>query len=154
MTYQIEMKSQPRRDLAVVKFRAPAAEVAQRIGAAFSAVHKHLSQAGVRIQGPAVAYYEPGPHEFAVSAGFVVPSAITGDGNVVPGQLPACEAAVTTHIGGYDSLPTAYEAIKSWMEAAGREPAEAMWEEYWSEPSTPPEKTRTDVFWPAKSRKP
>lgn len=149
--YQIELKIQPRRDLAVVKFRASVSEISQRIGAAFSAVHKYLSQAGVEIHAPAIAYYKPGQDEFDVWAGFVVSTAIIGNGNVVPAELPECEAAVTTHLGGYDSLPAAYSAIQSWMKATGREPAEVMWEEYWSDASTPPDKTRTDIFWPVAS---
>jgi len=153
MASHIELKAQPRRDLAVVKFRAQAAEIGQRIGAAFGAVHEYLSQAGVQIQGPAVACFT-GQGEFDVAAGFVVPFAVPGDGSVVPAELPACEAAVTTHVGGYDSLPATYAAIHSWMAAIGREPAEMMWEEYWSDASTPPERTRTDIIWPVKPRQP
>jgi effector-binding domain-containing protein len=145
------LKSLPRRDIAVVKFRAAVPEIGQRLGAAFGEVHSYLVRAGVRIAGPAVAFYKPGPHQFDVAAGFIVPSAVSGDGKVEPSALPACEAAVTTHIGGYDALPAAYAAIQSWMQATGREPAETMWEEYWSGPSTPPDQTRTDIFWPVKA---
>ncbi len=151
MAYRIEMKKQARRDIAVVKFSASEAEIAHRIGAAFGAVHAYLSHAGVPIQGPAVARYKPGPQRFEVEAGFVVPSPVQGDGNVVAAQLPECEAAVTTHIGPYSELPSAYSAIQSWFEANGREPSEIMWEEYWTGPETPPEQTRTDIVWPTKS---
>ncbi len=151
MAYRIEMKTQARRDIAVVKFSATETEIAQRIGAAFGAVHAYLSRAGVPMQGPAVARYKPGPQRFEVEAGFVVPSAIPGDGNVVPAELPGCDAAVTTHVGAYSELPSAYSAIQSWFEANRRQPAEIMWEEYWSGPETPPEQTRTDIVWPVKS---
>jgi effector-binding domain-containing protein len=120
----------------------------QQIGAAFGAVQAYLVRAGVPVAGPAVGRYRSGPPEFDVAAGFIVPSAIPGDGHVVPDELPECDAAVTTHIGGYDALPAAYAAIQSWMQANGREPADAMWEEYWSGPSTPPTQTRTDIVWP------
>jgi effector-binding domain-containing protein len=151
MTYQIELKSQPRRDLAVVKFRSSVADIGPRIGAAFGAAHAYLVQAGIQVQGPAIAVYTPGGQEFEIAAGFVVPAAVEGDGNVVPAELPACDAAVTMHMGSYESLPAAYTAIQSWMAANGRVPSETMWEEYWSGPSTPPDQTRTDIVWPVKA---
>jgi effector-binding domain-containing protein len=151
MAYQIELKTQARRDIAVVKFSASEAEIAQRIGAAFGAVQAYLARAGFPMQGPAVARYTLGPERFDVASGFIVSSPIQGDGNVVPDELPECDAAVTNHIGAYSELPAAYSAIQTWMRANGREPAEFMWEEYWSGPSTPPEQTRTDVVWPVKS---
>ena len=40
-----------------------------------------------------------------------------------------------------------YEAVLSWIRAQGREPGDLMWEEYFSEPTAPPEQTRTDVYW-------
>jgi len=150
MQYDIILKHQPRRSVAVVKFRATVAEMGQRIGAAFEEVSNYLVQSGALFQGPAVAYFIPGPSDFDVSAGFVVSAAISGDGNVVPAELPECDAVVTTHLGGYDTLPAAHEAMQSWMRANGHEPSEEMWEEYWSDPSTPPEQTRTDIVWPVK----
>lgn len=152
MSYRVESRSQPRRDLAVVKFSAAAPEVAQRIGAAFGAVQAYLAKAGVQSEGPAIGVYTPGPERFEVAAGFVVQAAVPGDGNVMPSELPACEAAVTTHVGSYASLPAAYEAIQSWMRENRREPSEVMWEEYWSGPKTPEEEARTVVVWPVKAR--
>jgi effector-binding domain-containing protein len=148
--YQIELRTLPRRELAVVRFRASVAEIGQKIGPAFGLVQQYLAGAGIPIEGPAVAMYQPSEDGFAVSAGFVVPTTIPGDGKVMPAELPACQAAVTTHLGSYADLPVAYAAVQSWMAETDREPGEVMWEEYWSDATAPAETTRTDVFWPVK----
>lgn len=150
MGYQIELRSLPRRDLAVVAFRASMAEIGQKIGPAFGLVHQYLAAAGIPVQGPAVAVYQPSGNGFAVSAGFVVPTAIPGDGKVIPAELPACQAAVTTHLGSYGDLPAAYAAVRAWMDETDHEPGDVMWEEYWSNAAAPAATTRTDVFWPVK----
>ena len=61
--------------------------------------------------------------------------------------------ATTTHVGPYEALPQAYEAIQAWMQREGREPANhVMWEEYVTGPETPSAQTRTIVYWPLKPR--
>lgn len=44
--------------------------------------------------------------------------------------------------------------IRAWMRENGHEAAAggATWDEYWSEPSTPPSETRTVVIWPLAAR--
>ena len=78
---------------------------------------------------------------------------VEGDGNVVPYELPACEAATTTHIGSYGALGDAYAAIEAWMKDNRREPlGNIMWDEYWSGPEVPEDQARTEVFQPLKAR--
>ena len=154
MTYRVELKDQTRRDVAVVCFRATASDMGRHMGTALGTVYEHLVRAGVKSQGLAVAIYRSTGVEaqFDVRVGFVVPSAIRGDGHVVPAELPECEAAVVLHVGPYDRLHFAYDAIRSWMAETGYEPTELMWEEYFSPPPTPPAKMRTQVVWPVRPR--
>jgi effector-binding domain-containing protein len=78
---------------------------------------------------------------------------VEGDCHVVAVELPAGEVACTTHIGPYEGLPQAYEAIEAWMKQHGREAAgSTIWEEYLTGPETPPEQTRTDIYGPLKPR--
>jgi effector-binding domain-containing protein len=144
----VERKHLPARHLAVTRFRASFTEIGKRIGSALTAVHQALVAQGIRVQGPAIAVYHKQGDGFEIAAGFEVANPIVGSAEIEPAELPACEAVVTTHMGDYADLPAAYDAMRAWMTANGREPAETMWEEYWSDPSTPPDRTRTDVFWP------
>jgi effector-binding domain-containing protein len=153
MNYEVQVRHSERRHIAAVRFRARVEEIGARMGEALSAVEAYLTAAGVPLEGPAVAVYEPeGEGQFDVAAGFPVQEPIEGDGHVVPVELPEGDVAVTTHTGPYDRLSQAYEAIQAWMREHGHEPAISMWEEYYSPPDTPPSETRTDVFWPLKPR--
>jgi effector-binding domain-containing protein len=52
------------------------------------------------------------------------------EGEVVFKETPAGEVAITTHIGGYDKLAAAHQAIHSWRAATGRRFAACSWEIY------------------------
>jgi effector-binding domain-containing protein len=155
VSYEIEVKHVDPRPFAAVRFRATVAEMPQHIGEAFGAVMAYLQRIGAPPDGPAVARYDiVAEGDFEVAAGFYVPSPIEGDGHVVPVELPAGDVARTTHIGPYEGLPQAYEAIEAWMKQNDRESAgSTMWEEYLTGPETPPEQTRTEIYWPLKPRR-
>jgi effector-binding domain-containing protein len=152
MSHKIEIKHVPAMHTAQTHFRARPEEMAAQFGTSFGKVAEYLTQAGVPFDGPAFARYVSHDDEgFEVDAGFVVPAAVAGKGEVSGGELPATEAAVTTHMGTYDSLTEAYTAIETWAKEHGRELDEPMWEFYFSGPETPPAETRTDVVWPLKA---
>jgi effector-binding domain-containing protein len=150
MDYEVRVRTVPARSMAAMKFRSTVAELPSRMKTVFGAVMGYMSKAGICPSGPAVTLYDQVTDDvFDVTAGFYVPSAIPGDQNVVAGVVPAGEVATTTHLGPYDGLPQAYQALQDWMRAHGRKPAgTAMWEEYLTGPETPPNQTRTDIFWP------
>jgi effector-binding domain-containing protein len=152
MAYDVQLVIAPERHLAVAEFDATEAEMPQKIGAAFGAVAEYLGRNGMEMSGPAVARFTITDEGFDVSAGFEVASEIEGDGYVVPLDLPAGEVATVTHLGSYETLEAAYDALRAAVEGLGRELDDAapMWEEYRSPPETPPEETKTVVFWPLK----
>jgi effector-binding domain-containing protein len=148
MAYEIEVKTLTKHDVAAVKFRAAVSELPQHMGPAFGAVLEYLARNGIQPEGPAVASYVPLPDNvFDVAAGFLVAAPIEGDGHVVKVELPAAEVVTTEHVGPYEGLPQAYQAIQGWLQREGREPGELMWEEYLTGPETPPAETRTIVYW-------
>ncbi|MFC6285945.1 GyrI-like domain-containing protein [Nocardioides sp. GCM10027113] len=145
----MEFTQEPVRHLAVAQFEADLPRMGEQMGQAFGRVAGFLERTGVRPLGPAVGHYDVRPDGMTVSAGFVVEQAIEGDGTVVPLDLPAHEAATGVHIGSYDDLPAAYDALHVAAEARGRHLDETlMWEEYLTGPDRPPEEMRTIVHWP------
>lgn len=142
--------TQPRQ-LAVTMNQGTTADIGPIVSLAFGTVVEHLARMGCQPHGPAVARYtRRDDGSFDLAAGFPIDEAITGDGVVEPLTLPAAEVATTTFLGAYDDLPLAYDRLRTGVIELGRRLDEAapMWEEYWSEPTAPPEDTRTDIFWP------
>lgn len=150
MSHEIRLEQLSRRDTAQVHFRASEQELPGKFGQVFGEVGSYLGRNGIPFEGPAFASFVRDGDQFEVNAGFLVPGPIPGDGHVVAGELPACEALVTLHIGPYDSAVEAYDDLHAWAREHGRELAEPMWEYYMSDPATPPAEVRTEVFWPLK----
>ena len=82
-----------------------------RFGAAFGKVSAYLASHGVQPDGPAIALYRRSGEGFEVEAGFYAPPFLPPGDGVSVVELPAGEAVVTVHIGPYETLSEAYEAI-------------------------------------------
>jgi effector-binding domain-containing protein len=138
------------RRLAVVHYEARPEDIGSKAGDAFRRVADHLARLGVPIAGPAVSVFEAAEDAFSVTSGFVVESDVEPGEGVEPFRLPEVEVATTTHVGPYEELVKAYDALGRGAAAHGRRVDDTgpMWEEYWSGPETPPADTRTVVFRP------
>ncbi|MEI5584822.1 MULTISPECIES: GyrI-like domain-containing protein [unclassified Agromyces] len=154
MTHDVSITAVPERHVAVVRTSTTFADIPAFMPTAFERVAAHLGPLGLLGDGPAAAKYadmDPAGGRVTVSAGFVVPEPIAGDGTIVPDVLPAGEVATTTHVGPYATVSEAYDAIAAAAALHGRELDEStMWEEYWSPPGTPDDQTRTVVSCPLK----
>jgi effector-binding domain-containing protein len=148
--YDITFTHESGRRLAVTCYQARPEEIGPKAGKAFAAVAAHLGRARVPMTGPAVSCYTMGPQVFEVASGFVVGEDFEPGDGVEPYRLPPCEVATTTHVGRYEDLGKAYEALREGVAAQGRRLAEdgIMWEEYWSPPGTPADQTKTVISWP------
>jgi effector-binding domain-containing protein len=149
MAHEIKVVNEPRRLTAETRFEGRPEDFPPKFQQAFGQVAGYLGARGVPFDGPAFAWYHPRPDgSFEVRAGFYVGREFAPADGVAFGELPQAEAAVTTHIGSYESLHEAYEDIQRWAGESGRLLGEVMWEEYLDGPEVPPEKTRTRVVWP------
>jgi effector-binding domain-containing protein len=154
MGYDVRIDREGGRHLAVRSFEAAPEEMGQHQPAAFGAVAGYLARMGIPITGPPVSRYERADGgRFRVSSGFVVEGDFAAGDGVEHQQLPECEVGTTVHVGPYEKLGEAYDALRQGVQEARREVDEsgAMWEEYITGPDTPPDQARTVVSWPVRA---
>jgi effector-binding domain-containing protein len=129
---------QPRK-LAAVRREVEAGQVGAAWRGALDQVWKFLgTQPGLRTDGHNIfLYHHPAERHLPMSVDFGVE--VTRDfapsGEVRPAQTPAGETAVAVHVGSYDRLNEAYDAIHAWAKAHNRAFAGLSWEIYgdWSD---------------------
>ncbi|HEX2849696.1 MAG TPA: GyrI-like domain-containing protein, partial [Acidimicrobiales bacterium] len=154
MTYEISTVHLDEQPVAVVSARVDVAGIGEWIGRAIGDVMAAVAAAGGAIAGPPFArYHLVSPGHFDVTAGFPLaaplPQAAAGTGSRVKAStLPGGEAATVWHIGPYDAMVPAYEAIGAWLGEKHLDADGDAWEVYFSEPTTPPATWRTQIVQP------
>lgn len=104
---------------------------------------------GLRTDGHNCFLYRQPAHRDAamdIDFGVQVIRPFEGEGEVICTQTPAGEVAMTTHVGSYDKLSAAHNAIHSWRAATGRPFGGYSWEIYgdWTDDPT---KLETQVIY-------
>ena len=77
---------------------------------------------------------------------------VEGKDRVKSTELPAGKAAVTWHVGSYDTVVKSQARLAHWLKAQSLQPDGGHWEVYWTDPGIEPDpaKWRTRIFWPVK----
>jgi len=93
---------------------------------------------GLRTDGHNIfLYHHPASRDapMDVHFGVEVVRAFEREGEVAPAETPAGEIATAVHVGGYDQLHRAHDAIHAWRAQTGRTFAGMSWEIYgdWSD---------------------
>ena len=133
--------------------RCAHAEIAQTLGKLLPAVFEHAMKNGIEFTSPPTTLYSDwGPGKVTLAAGMMVKSASATDDFMVD-ELPACEALVTIHHGGYDSLHEAHAAIEEHLESQGLNKAGDVREVYLTDPGEVPDPKdwRTQLVCPVKT---
>jgi effector-binding domain-containing protein len=150
MPYQCNMREVKAQPILSVRGRTSAATLASTIGEYLREVGRYVNGAGGKVAGPVFTrYHQRAGDDIELEAGVPVDRALPGDQRVQPGELPAGLAATTLHVGPYDQLPAASEALAAWVAQNGREPAGPPWEFYLNDPAkTAPAEWKAEVLQP------
>jgi effector-binding domain-containing protein len=148
-----EVKVGPRGTEIVVSKRMPVrlSEIGPAMGAAFGEVYGFLGARGVDPHGPPFVIYHGAPSgddPFDIEICAPVVRETEAPAGWQTQVLPAGLFATLLHVGPYDTIGAAYEAVAAWVDAHGMAFAGPPREVYLSEPSTPPDQVRTIVEWP------
>ena len=151
LAYEIQTKELEPQTVVSVRARCGWSEIGETLGEMLPEVWKYIRRQGVYPTGPPFALYH-GFDEDAVDieGGMPVETTLPGEGRVVSGQIPGGPVASTVHIGPYEKLVEAYDALHIWLREQGKEIAGARWESYLTDPGKVPNpaKWKTELFWP------
>lgn len=151
MTYEITRREVP--DLAIVSMRErlPVAELPAFFGRAWGRLYGYLQRLGVTPTGePFAMYHAFGPDDIDIEACVPHIGEIPATDTIASRVLPATAVAETLHVGPYDGLAGAYEALTAWVAEEGFEPVGPHREIYLNEPGpdVPPSTYRTVIQLP------
>jgi effector-binding domain-containing protein len=152
MEYRCELLDRPAQPALVIRTRAPVQSLPQVVGQAYGAILQYAGRLGFQPSGaPFVAYYNMDMADLDMEIGFPFEQKPEGEGNVLAGEIPGGKAAACLHVGPYDQVGAAYEALQEWMQANGCVPAGVAYEFYLNDPgTTPPAELQTQVVFPLK----
>ncbi|WP_165550209.1 GyrI-like domain-containing protein [Kribbella speibonae] len=106
-------------------------EIRDRFDVAFSCVAGYLHRHGVAACGFPFSRDHLCPDgTYRVEAGFPVRSEIEGDGEVLPSSLPGGQVVVARHVGSYEDVADAYQAVDDWLKAEHAVRSGDAWEVY------------------------
>ena len=146
MHYEITTTRVDARPIASIDVHATPDELDALIPGLLDEVWEHLKGIGLDRQSHnVVIYYDAEVH---LEAGIEVPgdSGFEGEGRIERSSTPAGLAARTVHIGPYEQLSEAHEALRSWCADKGYHTVGPVWEVYgeWTDDTS---KLRTEVFY-------
>jgi effector-binding domain-containing protein len=134
MSYQIVTKNVSAQPLVAVRRRALSRDVGRIWKPALDLVWDFLRRhEGLRTGGHnCFVYHHPAQRDTAMDIDFGVQviRPFEAEGEIICTETPAGKVAMTTHVGSYDKLAAAYDAIHAWRAATNRTFGGCSWEIY------------------------
>ena len=113
MEYKIKILEEEDQPTLTMRETRSIEKLPEFFGKAFGGVMAYLQELGEEPTGmPFGAYYNLDMSALDVEAGFPVAKEIPGKGDVRASTIPAGTFISTVHIGSYDSMEPAYDALK------------------------------------------
>jgi len=152
MTYQCQVGDRGAQPTLVVRKRASVQQMPQILGQAWGAIIQYAGRNGTAPAGPPfVGYHNMDMQDLDLEIGFPFPKSLSGEGEVQAGELPGGKAAECLHVGPYDKIAAAYEAMQKWLDENGHTPTGIAYEFYLNDPQTTrAEELQTQVVFPLK----
>jgi effector-binding domain-containing protein len=142
--HQVVIQQVAAQTTAVIRFRAAKSELSKVVPAACGEVWSFARAANLPRPGRHIALYLDDAINLEV--GVEMPAAFVGNDRVVCSTTPAGTVATVVHMGPYNRLHEAHDAIRKWCSMNDHALAGPNWEVYghWSDN---PAQVRTDVFY-------
>jgi effector-binding domain-containing protein len=153
MGYQIQTRTVSAQDVMSIRVQCHVAELGAMLAEILPEVWRYCRKSGIAPSGPPFTRYHSFDNEKVdIEGGLPVPKPLPAEGRITPGRLPSGEVATTVHMGPYDKLPDAHDALHVWLREHRRDSAGPQWEVYWTDPGLEPDpsKWKTELIWPIK----
>jgi effector-binding domain-containing protein len=152
MAYQIQLIERPAQPALSVRFRAPVQDLPRHFERIYGSIVQYLTELGEMPTGaPFAGYYNMDMQDLDVEAGFPVTGPLPGRGDIRPGALPGGKVVTCLHVGPYDAVGPAYDAMGRWIKDNGYEAAGVCYERYLNDPrEQPPQQPMTEIEMPLK----
>lgn len=151
MPYDIEVKQLVPQPMVSIRTQCHAAEIGATLREILPEVARYLERMGVKPAGPPFTrYHGIENNRVDIEGGLPVAEAVAGEGRVSSGELPGGTVATTIHVGPYEKLPEAHDALDAWIHEQNKASAGPQWESYWTDPGKEPDpdKRKTELLWP------
>ncbi len=131
MAYEILTANLPASEAVAIRAELPMSEMQGFFNEAFLELSEAIRKAGATPVGPPfVRYYAMTPERVDLEAVMTCDKPVQAGGRVKPLHLDAAQAAIVRHVGRYDKMKPAYDAITQWMANNGKHASEAPREVY------------------------
>ncbi len=139
MSYEIKLLDLPDQPTLGMRAIMPVGKLPEFFGKAYGGVMAYLGDLGEYPSGmPYAAYFNLDMDALDIEAGFPVSKPFEGRDEIKPGVIPAGKYNSTLHVGSYDSVKVAYDALVLWAKENGYEPSGISYEYYLNDPSSDP----------------
>jgi effector-binding domain-containing protein len=152
MSYEIKMLELPDQPTLVMHSIMPVGKLPEFFGKAYGGIMAYLGELGEYPAGmPFCAFFNLDMNALDVEAGFPVAREFEGKEEVKSGIIPAGKYISTIHVGDYDAVKPAYDALTQWAKDHGYESTGIAYEYYLNDPSADPTvKPETEIRYPIK----
>jgi effector-binding domain-containing protein len=151
MDYRFTIHEIDPQPIVSIRERHAMADMPAFLGQSFGSLFTRLGQLGIPAAGPPfVIYHAFGPELIDAEVCVPVDEVIAGPDDVTSRELPAATVVRTLHVGPYEKLGTAYEALTDWIAIHGTEASGPVRERYLNGPGdgAAPSDYRTEVEMP------
>jgi effector-binding domain-containing protein len=154
MDYEVIVKEVAPEHLASVRGTYRMAELPEVMGREFRRILDALRAEGIQPSGGVLAIYHGWTEDTVdVELAATIKGVFFPQGprrGVNPSMVPGGKMVFTVHVGPYDRISAAYQAMQEYAGANDLKLADMMWERYLTDPAVEPDLSKhvTEVYWP------
>ncbi len=152
MKYECKIIEQSEQPVLTIRTITAVENLPAFFGEAYGKIVRYLAEMGEAPAGmPYGAYYNMDMKALDVEAGFPVAKTLPEKNDIKSGSIAAGKFGVTVHIGSYDSVEPAYDALTAYIQQQGYEPSGIAYEYYLNDPNEDPKvEPQTEIRFPLK----